>query len=91
MTVLQRLRVLHTVPAALLVLPSLHYHVWTRFPGSVGVFHCGDRACLWCAVCPGCLGSLDVALCLADGLPGVVLFWCAQHRTCVEVDDELSA
>ncbi len=91
MTVLERLAVLRTVPAALLVLPVLHAHVWTRFAGSVGVFHCGDPACLWCAVCPGCFGGLDVALHLADGLPGMVLFWCAQHGTYVEGDDELSA
>jgi hypothetical protein len=89
--VLKRLAVLRTVPVQLFALPPLHHHIWTRFPGSVGVFHCCDHACLWCAVCPGCLDSIEVALQVRDALPGLVLYWCPQHSARVEVEDALSA
>ena len=54
-----------------------HVHQWRRLPDSVGLFACRDRRCLWCAVCPGCLGSLDVALLARDGIEGMALYWCA--------------
>ena len=57
-----------------------HWHCWRRLPDSVGLFSCRDRCCLWCAVCPGCLGSLDVALLLRDGIEGMALYWCAAHQ-----------
>ena len=57
-----------------------HRHSWQRLPNSVGLFSCRDRRCLWCAVCPGCLGSLDVALLVRDGIEGMALYWCAVHR-----------
>jgi hypothetical protein len=90
-TVLKRLAVLRKVPPQHFELPPLHMHVWTRFPGSVGIFHCCDHSCLWCAVCPGCLGSIEVALQVRDSLPGLVLCWCSQHSSRVEVEDALSA
>jgi hypothetical protein len=90
-TVLKRLEVLRTVPPQLFELPPLHLHVWTRFPDSVGFFHCCDHTCLWCAVCPGCLGSIEVALWVREALPGLVLYWCPRHSSRVEVEDALSA
>ena len=54
-----------------------HRHSWQRLPDSVGLFFCTDRRCLWCAVCPGCLGSLDIALLVRDGIEGMALYWCA--------------
>jgi len=57
-----------------------HQHSWRRLPDSVGLFSCADRRCLWCAVCPGCLGSLDVALLVRDGIEGMALYWCAVHQ-----------
>jgi hypothetical protein len=57
-----------------------HVHRWVRLPGTVGLFVCRDEACLWAAVCPGCLGSLDVALAAQVGIDGMGLFWCAFHR-----------
>ena len=56
-----------------------HVHQWRRLPDSVGLFACCDRRCLWCAVCPGCLGSLDVALLVRDGIEGMALYWCPVH------------
>ena len=56
-----------------------HRHSWRRLPDSVGLFSCTDRRCLWCAVCPGCLGSLDVALLVRDGIEGMALYWCPVH------------
>ena len=53
-----------------------HMHEWRRLLDSVGLFACRDRRCLWCAVCPGCLGSLDVALLVRDGIEGIALYWC---------------
>jgi hypothetical protein len=57
-----------------------HVHAWRRLPDSVGLFACRDRGCLWYAVCPSCLGSLDVALRVRDGLVGLSLYWCPAHQ-----------
>jgi hypothetical protein len=56
-----------------------HGHVWVRLPGTVGLFVCREEMCLWAAVCPGCLGSLDVALRAQAGIVGMALFWCPFH------------
>jgi len=56
-----------------------HWHVWVRLPGTVGLFVCADEVCLWVAVCPGFLGSLDVALRARAGIAGLALFWCPVH------------
>lgn len=56
-----------------------HAHNWVRLPGTLGLFVCREEACLWAAVCPGCLGSLDVALRAEAGIVGLALFWCAFH------------
>ncbi len=55
-------------------------HEWDKLPDSVGLFACRDRECLWYAVCPGCLGSLDVALRVRDGVVGMALYWCPAHQ-----------
>lgn len=55
-------------------------HEWCKLPDSVGLFACRDRGCLWYAVCPGCLGSLDVALRVRDGVVGMALYWCPAHQ-----------
>ena len=57
-----------------------HEHGWVRLPGTVGLFVCRDESCLWVAVCPGCLGSLDVALRAEAGIVGMALFWCSFHH-----------
>lgn len=57
-----------------------HRHEWRKLPDSVGLFTCADRRCLWCAVCPGCLGSLDVAIRARDGVVGLALYWCPAHQ-----------
>ena len=55
-------------------------HAWRKLPDSVGLFACHDRGCLWYAVCPLCLGSLDVALRVRDGVVGMALYWCPAHQ-----------
>jgi hypothetical protein len=57
-----------------------HRHEWRRLPDAVGLFACRDRRCLWCAVCPGCLGSLDIAILVRDGVVGMALYWCPVHQ-----------
>jgi hypothetical protein len=57
-----------------------HTHEWRRVPDAVGLFFCTDRRCLSCAVCPGCLGSLDVAIRARDGVVGMALYWCPAHQ-----------
>lgn len=57
-----------------------HRHVWMRLPGTIGLFVCRDELCLCAAVCPGCLGSLDVALRAEAGIVGMELFWCPFHH-----------
>ena len=57
-----------------------HRHEWQKLPDSVGLFSCTNRGCLWCAVCPACLGSLDVALRARDGVVGMALYWCPAHQ-----------
>ena len=57
-----------------------HSHEWRKLPDTVGLFSCVERGCLWCAVCPGCLGSLDVALRARDGVVGLALYWCPAHQ-----------
>ena len=57
-----------------------HCHRWEKLPDSVGLFACRDRDCLWYAVCPSCLGSLDVALQVRDGVEGMALYWCPAHQ-----------
>ena len=57
-----------------------HAHDWQRLPDSVGLFCCMATCCQWCAVCPGCLGSLDVALRVRDGVVGMALYWCPVHQ-----------
>ena len=57
-----------------------HRHEWRKLADSVGLFSCRDRGCLWCAVCPGCLGSLDVAIRARDGVVGMALYWCPAHQ-----------
>lgn len=57
-----------------------HEHCWQRLPGSVGLFACLDVYCPWCAVCPCCLGSLDVALLAQRGIEGMALYWCPAHQ-----------
>ena len=59
-------------------------HAWRKLPDSVGLFACRDRGCLWYAVCPVCLGSLDVALRVRDGVVGhgAVLVSCPSGRRC---------
>ena len=61
-----------------------HEHVWRRVPDAVGLFCCAGARCGWFAVCPACLGSLDAALRLRDGLPGMALYWCAAHSSSEE-------
>ena len=65
-----------------------HHHRWQKQPDSVGLFTCTDRRCLWCAVCPGCLGSLDVALRARDGVVGLALYWCPAHQGGGEYDGQ---
>jgi len=60
--------------------PAGHEHAWVKLPESLGLYVCRDDACLWCAVCPGCLGSLDVALRVYAGIDGVMAYWCAVHK-----------
>ena len=58
-------------------------HAWRKLPDSLGLFACRDRGCLWYAVCPACLGSLDVALQVRDsvvGAWGMALYWCPAHQ-----------
>ncbi len=57
-----------------------HLHAWRRLPDAVGLFACRERTCLWYAVCPACLGSLDVALRVRDGVVGLALYWCPAHQ-----------
>ena len=57
-----------------------HRHEWRKLPDAVGLFSCRYRGCLWCAVCPGCLGSLDVAIRARDGVVGMALYWCPAHQ-----------
>ena len=57
-----------------------HRHQWRKLPDSVGLFTCADERCLWWAVCPACLGSLDVALRARDGIEGMALYWCPAHQ-----------
>ena len=57
-----------------------HTHSWRKLADSVGLFACRDRGCLWCAVCPSCLGSLDVAIRARDGVVGMALYWCPAHQ-----------
>ena len=59
---------------------SDHRHEWRKLPDSVSLFSCTDRRCLWCAVCPACLGSLDVAIRARDGVVGMALYWCPAHQ-----------
>lgn len=61
-----------------------HGHEWRRLPDAVGLFFCARHGCQWFAVCPACLGSLDVALRLRDGIAGLALYWCAAHGNAVE-------
>ena len=65
---------------SVLVASAQHEHEWGRVPETVGLFRCGDDACLWYAVCPGCLNSLDVAIRARAGIPGMALYWCPMHR-----------
>ena len=65
-----------------------HRHEWRKLSDSVGLFTCVDRRCLWCAVCPGCLGSLDVAIRARDGIEGMALYWCPVHQGGGNDDDE---
>jgi hypothetical protein len=57
-----------------------HLHAWQRLPDAVGLFACRDRECLWYAVCPGCMSSLEVALRVRDGVVGLALYWCPVHQ-----------
>ena len=57
-----------------------HLHEWRPLPESVGLFVCAARGCPWFAVCPGCLGSLEAALSVRDGLRDLVLYWCLEHQ-----------
>jgi len=65
-----------------------HRHEWRKLPDSVGLFTCADRTCLWCAICPACLGSLDVALRARDGVFGLALYWCPAHQGGGEYDGQ---
>jgi len=67
-----------------------HEHRWERLSNMVGLFGCSDESCVWCAVCPGCLNSLNVALRVREGIPGVALYWCPEHGS-LEADDAISA
>ena len=60
--------------------PDGHQHRWVRFSDALGLFHCRDFSCLWCAVCPGCLRSLQVALLAHQGIAGEALYWCSAHN-----------
>ena len=57
-----------------------HTHLWRKQSDAVGLFFCIDRRCLSCAVCPACLGSLDVAIRARDGVVGMALYWCPVHQ-----------
>ena len=57
-----------------------HLHEWRRLPDAVGLFWCAGVGCQWFAVCPACLGSLDTALRVRDGLTGMALYWCPAHQ-----------
>lgn len=57
-----------------------HQHAWRKLPDSVGLFACTNACCSWCAVCPCCLGSLDVALVAQCGIEGMALYWCPAHQ-----------
>lgn len=56
-----------------------HEHSWRRVPDSVGLFACTGTRCGWFAVCPACLGSLEVALRVRESLSRVALYWCPAH------------
>ena len=57
-----------------------HRHEWRKLPDAVGLFACRSGACQWFAVCPGCLGSLDIAIRARDGVVGMALYWCPVHQ-----------
>jgi len=54
-----------------------HGHEWIHDSGMIGLFHCADLSCDGHAVCPGCLGSIDVAL--NAPAAGLVVYWCVLH------------
>lgn len=56
-----------------------HEHSWRRVPDAVGLFACMGARCGWFAVCPACLGSLEVALRVCESLSGLALYWCPAH------------
>ena len=64
---------------SVVVASAQHDHEWARVPETVGLFRCGDATCLWYAVCPSCLNSLDVAMRARAGILGMALYWCPLH------------
>lgn len=78
-TSVDRLAKLASLPASRFHVDVDHVHVWERLADTVGFFQCRSRKCPWCAVCPGCLGSLDVALQVEQGIGGLQLLWCSSH------------
>ncbi len=62
--------------------PRPHVHRWLRVSGSVGLYHCTNgHECTDCAVCPGCLDSIDVAV--NAPYAGLVRYWCPRHASSV--------
>ena len=57
-----------------------HEHSWRRLPNSDGLFLCVEAGCRWFAVCPACLGSLEIALRLREHLSCMALYWCPAHQ-----------
>ena len=57
-----------------------HQHDWRKLLDAVGLFQCMTLGCQWFAVCPGCLGSLDVAIRARNGVVGMALYWCPAHQ-----------
>jgi hypothetical protein len=57
-----------------------HEHSWRAVAGSVGLFACVEARCPWCAVCPCCLGSFEVALLALRSIEHLTLYWCPLHQ-----------
>lgn len=56
-----------------------HQHSWRPVPSSVGLFACVDVRCSCFALCPCCLGSLEVALLAVRSIEHLALYWCPSH------------
>ncbi|MGB8345014.1 MAG: hypothetical protein WCD86_09025 [Ktedonobacteraceae bacterium] len=58
----------------------VHRHIWVRDVSTLWLSLCRDQRCLWCAVCPGCLGDGRLAMRVVEQMWGVVVWWCPAHQ-----------